>query len=45
MDVGVVTDAVKRYAGRKDKNPITLMQIAETFGVKKLLRNYMEVLL
>lgn len=45
MDIAVVTDAIKRYAGRKDKNLNLLMQMAETFGVIKLLRNYMEVLL
>jgi len=45
MDLGVVTDAVKRYSGRKDKNPITLIQMAETFAVNKLLTNYLVVLL
>ncbi len=45
MDVAIVTDAIKRYAGRKDKNLNTLMRMAGTFGVAKLLRSYMEVLL
>ncbi|MDR2615088.1 MAG: type IV toxin-antitoxin system AbiEi family antitoxin domain-containing protein [Oscillospiraceae bacterium] len=45
MDIAVVTDAIKRYAGRKDKNLNTLMRMAETFGVAKPLRSYMEVLL
>lgn len=45
MDIAVVTDAVKRYAGRKDKNLNTLMKMAETFGVVKPLRSYLEVLL
>lgn len=45
MDISVVTDAVKRYAGRKDKNLNTLMKMAEIFGVTKPLRSYMEVLL
>jgi predicted transcriptional regulator of viral defense system len=45
MDIVVVTDAVKRYAKRKDKNLNTLMKMAEMFGVTKQLRNYMEVLL
>lgn len=45
MDISVVTDAIKRYAGRKDKNLNTLMKMAETFGVAKLLRSYMDVLL
>lgn len=45
MDIAVVADAIKRYAGRKDKDLNLLMQMAETFGVVKLLRSYMEVLL
>jgi predicted transcriptional regulator of viral defense system len=45
MDIAVVTDAIKRYAARKDKNLNTLMRIAGTFGVTKLLRSYLEVLL
>ena len=45
MDIAVVTDAIKRYAGRKDKNLNTLMKMAEMFGVAKPLRGYMEVLL
>lgn len=45
MDIAVVTDAIKRYAARKDKNLNTLMRMAETFGVAKLLRSYLEVLL
>ena len=45
MDIAIVTDAIKRYAGRKDKDLNTLMRMAETFHVSKLLGNYMEVLL
>jgi predicted transcriptional regulator of viral defense system len=45
MDIAIVTDAIKRYAGRKDKNLNTLMQMAEIFKVTKPLRSYMEVLL
>ncbi|MDR3050878.1 MAG: type IV toxin-antitoxin system AbiEi family antitoxin domain-containing protein [Oscillospiraceae bacterium] len=45
MDITVVTDAMKRYAKRSDKNLNTLMEMAETFRVTKLLRSYMEVLL
>lgn len=45
LDIAVVTDAIKRYAKRKDKNLNKLMQMAETFKVTKLLRGYMEVLL
>lgn len=45
LDIAVVTDAIKRYARRKDKNLNKLMQMAETFKVTKKLRSYMEVLL
>ena len=45
MDIAVVTDAVKRYVKRKEKNLNTLMRMAKTFGVTKPLRSYMEVLL
>jgi predicted transcriptional regulator of viral defense system len=45
MDIAVVTDAIKRYAKRKDKDLNTLMRMAEAFGVAKLLRSYLEVLL
>jgi predicted transcriptional regulator of viral defense system len=45
LDIAVVTDAIKRYAKRKDKNLNTLMQMADIFQVTKLLRSYMEVLL
>lgn len=45
MDIAIVTDAIKRYSKRKDKNLPQLMRYAERFGVTKLLRNYMEVLL
>jgi hypothetical protein len=45
LDIAVVTDAIKRYTKRKDKNLNQLMQMAETFKVTKQLRSYMEVLL
>lgn len=45
MDIAIVTDAIKRYSKRKDKNLPQLMRYAESFRVTKLLRNYMEVLL
>ena len=45
IDIAIVTDAIKRYAKRKDKNLNTLMHIAELFQVTKPLRSYMEVLL
>jgi predicted transcriptional regulator of viral defense system len=45
MDIAILTDAIKRYVKRKDKNLNTLMKMAETFHVAKPLRSYMEVLL
>jgi predicted transcriptional regulator of viral defense system len=44
-DIAVLTDAIKRYAKRKDKNLNTLMKMAETFRVERPLRSYLEVLL
>jgi predicted transcriptional regulator of viral defense system len=45
MDIAIVTDAMKRYAKRSDKNLNILMDMAETFRVAKPLRSYLEVLL
>ena len=45
IDIAVVTDAIKRYAKRKDRNLNTLMRMGELFHVTKPLRSYMEVLL
>lgn len=38
-------DALKQYAGRKDKNLRLLMEYAALFRVEKIVRQYMEVLL
>jgi predicted transcriptional regulator of viral defense system len=45
MDIAIVTDAIKRYVKRKNKNLPQLMRYAESLKVSKLLRRYMEVLL
>ncbi len=45
IDITILTDAIKRYVKRRDKNLNTLMHMAEYFQVLKLLRSYMEVLL
>jgi hypothetical protein len=45
MDIAIVTDAIKRYSRRKDKNLPQLMRYAENFKITKLLRSYLEVLL
>jgi hypothetical protein len=38
MDAEIITEAVKRYAARTNKNLGRLMDIAERFGVTKLIR-------
>ena len=45
MDAEVVTGAVKRYVNRADRDIHSLMETADMFGVQKILRSYMEVLL
>jgi len=45
IDIALVTEAVKRYARRHDKNLNTLMKMAEAFHIIKPLRSYLEVLL
>ena len=45
MEAETVSEAVKRYAKRHDKNILRLPEYAEMFGVTKLIRTYMEVLL
>ncbi|HWP79620.1 MAG TPA: type IV toxin-antitoxin system AbiEi family antitoxin domain-containing protein [Candidatus Acidoferrum sp.] len=45
MDIAIVTEAVRRYVRRNDKNLNLLMQTAEVFRVTKPLRSYLEVLL
>jgi predicted transcriptional regulator of viral defense system len=45
MDTGTLTDALKRYVRRKEKNLPLLMQYSESFQVAKLVRSYMEILL
>jgi len=45
MDAEIVSEAVKRYVRRVDKNLTSLMELARGFGIAGILRNYMEVLL
>lgn len=45
QDAAVVSDALKKYVRRQDKDLFTLMKYAELFRVEKILRNYLEVLL
>lgn len=45
QDSAVLSDAMKKYARRSDKNLNRLMKYSEIFKVEKILRNYLEVLL
>ena len=45
IDIAVISDAVKRYAVRKDRNVPQLMRFAEKMRVLKLVSSYIEVAL
>ena len=45
IDVTLLTDALRRYVRRNDKNLNILMNMAKTFRVEQPLHRYMEVLL
>ena len=45
IDIAVISDAVKRYAVRKDRNVPQLMRYAEKMRVVKQVSSYMEVVL
>lgn len=45
MDIAIVTDAMKNYVKRNDKNLIVLNRMAKAFRITKILQNYLEVLL
>jgi predicted transcriptional regulator of viral defense system len=45
MDVQYLNTALKRYVARKDKNINLLYEYAKKFGVQKIVRQYIEVLL
>ena len=44
VDAEIVTEAIKRYARRTDRDIHSLMKMAAVFGVDKILRGYLEVL-
>jgi predicted transcriptional regulator of viral defense system len=44
-DLSQVTEAVKRYFRKKDRNVPLLLEYARTFGVEKRIKAYMEVLM
>jgi len=45
IDIAILSDAIKRYTDRKDKNIPKLLRVAEIFNVQNILRKYLEVLL
>ena len=45
IEIALFTDAMKRYAERKDRNSIKLHQYAKLFNIEDELRKYLEVLL
>lgn len=45
LDIAVVTEAMKNYVKRIDKNLNTLMEMAQIFHIVSPLRSYMDVLL
>ncbi len=45
LDVQIVNDAIKGYIKKPEKNLPRLMQYAEQFGIQKIVRQYVEVLL
>jgi predicted transcriptional regulator of viral defense system len=45
IDIAIITDAIKRYVKRKDKDLNTLMRLADIFQITKIIRSYLEVLL
>jgi predicted transcriptional regulator of viral defense system len=45
MDVAIVTDAVKRYVKRSDKDLHLLMTYAKQFRIANVIKSYLEVLL
>lgn len=45
QDIAVVSDALKRYVRRSDKDLNKLMKYADVLRIEKILRSYLEVLL
>lgn len=45
IEISLFTDAMKRYAERKDRNTIKLHKYAKLFNIEDDLRKYLEVLL
>ena len=45
MDIQFVNEALKRYANKPERNLDLLYRYAKQFGIEKILRDYIEVLL
>jgi hypothetical protein len=45
LDTQIFTDTIRHYASRQDKNLNVLGKYAAQFGIRKLLHQYLEVLL
>ena len=45
IEIALFTDAMKRYAERKDRNSIKLHKYAKLFNIEEEVRKYLEVLL
>ena len=45
IEIALFTDAMKRYAERRDRNSIKLHKYAKLFNIEEDLRKYLEVLL
>lgn len=45
IEIALFTDAMKRYAERRDRNSIKLHKYAKLFNIEEKLRKYLEVLL
>ena len=45
VDVQIINDAVKKYVKREERNFSLLSQYASQFGIQKIVRQYIEVLL
>ncbi len=45
QDIAIVSEAIKRYIRKPDKDLNNLMKYAAHLRIEKILRNYLEVLL
>lgn len=45
IEIGIFSDAIKKYITRNNKNIQLLIQYAEKFRIQKKIREYLEVLI